>query len=271
MPASRQSFVHRALREPTVHFALLAMLLFAVGAVAKSVTRPVVEIDPRLVELRVRQLERGRGAPLTDAERRQTEAAYVEEQILAAEARARGLDDDERIRAILHQKMLHVLAGDVPQPTDAELLAFFEQNRGRYAGRPAVTVEDVVVAEPARLAVRPAQFADVAIEPDAVQRKTVLTQVTEGELAWAFGEDTAARVMGAAPGVWIGPHASADGAHWFRVLERSAATAAPALAAIRDQVRYDWMAQAEDVLLQERVTDIQRRYAVRFRPGGSAR
>jgi hypothetical protein len=98
-----------------------------------------------------------------------------------------------------------------------------------------------------------------------------LTNVTEGELSWAFGEETAARVMGATNGVWVGPHASADGEHWFRVVERSAATDAPALDAIRDQVRFDWMAQAEDVLLQERVADIRRRYAVQFTTSGSAR
>jgi hypothetical protein len=265
------SVVRRALREPTVHFAILAVLLFAAGAVAKSLQRPVVDIDPRFVELRVRQLERAKGAALDPAERQQAEAAYVEEQILAAEARARGLDDDERIRALLHQKMLHVLAGDVPPPTDAELTAYFEQHRDRYARRPTVTVEDVVVAEPPRAMLRPARLDDGPIEPPPGARRSVLTRVTEGELAWAFGDETAARVMGAAVGSWTGPHASATGEHWFRVIERSIGTDAPSLDAIRDQVRYDWMAQAEDVLLQQRVAAIRGRYAVRVGANGAAR
>jgi hypothetical protein len=270
MHPSGDSFIRRALREPTVHFALLAILLFAVAAVVKSVNRPIVEIDRRFVELRVRQLERGLGTSLTDDERRNAEAAYVDERILAAEARARGLDDDERIRAILHQKMLHVLAGDVPQPTDRELQAYFQQHRDRYAGRPAVTVEEVVAPERTRPAARRTALEHGASAPQAVLRKTVLSKVTEGELAWSFGEETAARVAGASPGIWVGPHASIDGEHWFRVLERHESTAAPALDAIRDQVRYDWMAEAEVALLQDRVDGLRRRYAVRFGSNGVA-
>ena len=268
MSSGGDSIVRRALREPTVHFALLAALLFAAAAVATSVTRPAVDIDPRLIELRVRQLERSKGAALTSAEHQQAEAAYVDEQILAAEARRRGLDDDERIRDILHQKMLHVLAGDVPQPTDAELTAYFEQHRDRYAGRPAVTVEDVVVAAPSAPGTRPVRLDDDALGRGPVGRKTVLTGVSEGELAWTFGEDTAARVVHAATGHWVGPHTSVDGDHWFRVIERREAAAAPPLDAIRDQVRYDWMAQAEEVLLKARVAAIRGRYAVRMDTAG---
>lgn len=265
MPTGDGSLLRRSLREPTLHFALLAALLFAGAAVATSLTRPTVDIDPRLVEARVRQLERSKGAPLTLDERQQAEAAYVDEQVLAAEARTRGLDDDERIRDILQQKLRHVLAGEVPQPTDAELTAYFEQQRARYAGRPAVTVEEVVVAAPSGPNVRPVRLDDDA----PVGRRTVLTGVSEGELAWTLGEETAARVMRAATGRWVGPHASKDGDHWFRVIERREAADAPALDAIRDQVRYDWMAQAEDVLLRERVAAIRGRYAVRFGSGGA--
>lgn len=271
MHPSSDSLIRRALREPTIHFALLATLLFTVSAVVKSVSRPVVDIDPRFVELRVRQLERGLGTSLTDDQRRDAEAAYVDERILAAEARARGLDDDERIRGILHQKMLHVLAGDVPQPTDGELQAYFQQHRDRYAGRPTVTVEEVVAPERTGPAMRPATPETATGAPHAVLRKTVLSKVTEGELAWSFGEETAARVVDASPGIWVGPHASNDGERWFRVLERHERTTAPALEAIRDQVRYDWMAEAEVAVLQDRVAGLRQRYAVRFVSNSVAR
>lgn len=268
MSSQGDSLLHRALREPTLHFALLAALLFAAAAVATSVTRPAVDIDTRLVELRVRQLERSKGAPLTEAERQQAKAAYIDEQILAAEARRLGLDDDERIRDILQQKLLHVLAGDVPQATDAELMTYFEQHRARYAGRPAVTVEDVVVAVPSGPSARPVRLDDDDPDRAPVARRTVLTEVSEGELAWTFGDETAARVVHAATGRWVGPHASVDGDHWFRVIERREAAPAPPLDEIRDQVRYDWMAQAEDVLLKARVAAIRDRYAVRAGSGG---
>lgn len=267
MEPSGDSVPRRALREPTLHFALLAALLFVLGAAVKKWTGPVVAIDPRAVEARIQKLERGRGARLNDAERKIAEYAFVDEQILAREARARGLDDDEKIRSILYQKMLHVLASDVPQPTDAELEAYFDTHRARYARRPAMTVEDLVVGQ---------RFHPTALEagfdPDSIQldraRRTVLRGVTEGELAWSFGEDTAAMVFGAETGSWVGPHRSAEGDHWFRVLERNDGTDAPPLETIREQVRYDWMAQKEEALLKERVAELRAKYRVRFTEGG---
>jgi hypothetical protein len=257
-------FVRRALREPTLHFALLAACLFLMGAAAKSWNRPVVEIDPGSVDGRIRELERGRGRPLNDTERRIAEEAYVNEQILAREARARGLDDDERIRAILYQKMLQILSSDLPRPTDAELRAYFEQNHARYARRPAVTVEDVFV--PDRL--RPERL-EVRFDPDSVElqgrlRRAVLTRVTAGELAWSFGEKTAALVFDAEIESWVGPHRSADGEHWFRVIERLAGGDAPPLEEVREQVRFDCMAEREQPFLKERVAEIRRLYSVRF-------
>jgi hypothetical protein len=259
MDPVRSGFVRRALREPTLHFALLAAALFLAGAAARSWNRPVVEVDPRSVEARIRQLEVGRGRSLDENERRLAEIAYLDEQILAREARARQLDDDERIRAILYQKMLQILGSDVARPTDAELLAYFEENRTRYARRPMVTAEDVVVR------VRSAP----ALEPRDHLRRRVLTRVTEGELAWSFGEETAAMVFGAQGGSWVGPHRSAEGDHWFRVLDRIEGGDAPALEAIREQVLFDCMDQKQEAFLQERIAEIRERYSVRFKKEGS--
>lgn len=270
MEPSSERFVRRALREPTLHFALLAALLFLIGAVAKSLNRPVVEIDPRSVEFRIRQLERGRGAALNDNERRMAEDAYVDEQVLAHEARVRRLDDDEKIRAILYQKMLHVLSGDVPQPTDAELRRYFDDNRARYAGRPAVTVEDFLVGERFHSTAVKAGFDPDSIKPEGRLRRTVLTRVTEGELAWSFGEEMAAMVFAAETGSFVGPHPSADGEHWFRVIDRIDGTEAPPLDKIREQARFDWMAQKEESLLRKRIAEIRKRYSVRFTQGSSA-
>jgi hypothetical protein len=45
---------------------------------------------------------------------------------------------------------------------------------------------------------------------------------------------------------------------------------APSLEAVREQVRFDWMAQKEASLLKERVAELRTRYSVRFSGGGSA-
>jgi len=244
MRTVRRPLLYQLLREPTLHFAVIAATLFGISFVTQSLRRPVVDVDRAAVERRIEQLERARGSSLPRLERQLAEAAYIDEQILAREARVRGFDDDERIRGILSQKMLHVLSGEVPQPTDAELRAYYEENRGRYGRDPAVTV-------------------DVAA-PDA---RTVLRAVTQGELTWSFGDATARLVFAAPRGKWVGPHQSARGERWFRVIERTAATEGPSLDTIREQVRFDWMAQKEEALLRARVAELRKRYAVRFTTG----
>jgi hypothetical protein len=264
--ADRQLLDH-LLREPTLHFVIIAAALFGISFVTQSLRRPVVEVDRGAIERRIQQLERARGGSLRGAERQLAEAAYIDEQILAREARERGFDDDERIRGILSQKMLHLLSGDVPQPSDAALRAYYEENRARYRRDAAVTVEAVHV--PAQLVGhRQAGVVDPAsIDVAAPDARTVLTAVTLGELTWSFGDATARLVFAAPAGKWVGPHQSAEGERWFRVIDRVAATNGPSLDAIREQVRFDWMAEKEEALLRVRVAELRKHYAVRFTAG----
>jgi hypothetical protein len=253
------------MREPTVHFAVLAGCFFAIGIVAKSLSHPVVRIDARSIAARLKESERALGRSLNDDERVQATKAYIDDQILAQEARLRGLDDDDRIRRILTQKMLHTLSAEVPQPTNAQLDAFFERNRRRYSGRATVTVDEVVVR--ANLgATSPTGFDPDSIDPDAVLRRGLLTRLTAGELSWSFGEATADLIFGAREGVWIGPHRSNDGDHWFRVVSRTDPTEPPSLEEIRDQVRSDWMAEQERALLDQRIAELRARYSVEVIP-----
>ncbi len=263
----RRQVLYQLLREPTLHFGIIAAALFGISFVTQSLRRPVVEVDRGAVERRIQQLERARGSSLPDAERQLAEAAYIDEQILAREARVRGFDDDERIRGILSQKMLQLLSGDVPQPTDGELRAYYQENRARYGRGATVTVEAVDL--PAQLARR---RGDVVLDAASIVvaapgARTMLTAVTVGEFTWSFGDATARLVFAAPTGTWVGPHQSAEGERWFRVIERTAATEAPSLDTIREQVRFDWMAEKEEALLRARLTDLRRRYAVRFSAG----
>ena len=112
---SQPSFFQRALREPVVHFTFIAVIFFLVTEFVSSAGREVIEIDRQEIAWRIQQIERD--TPLSEEERRLAELTYIDEQILAREARILGFDDDQRIRSILSQKMLHILRGGVIQPT----------------------------------------------------------------------------------------------------------------------------------------------------------
>ncbi len=255
----------RVMREPLTYFVGLAILLFAFAELAERVGADVVEIDRRDVEARILQMERAQGSALTDDERRRAELGYIDEVILAREANLRGLDDDVRIRAILSQKMLHLISMDLPQPSDAELRAFFEENEAGYATPASVTVDQLLAPRGGgntELAPPPSTGDIEALAAEDGFEHTVLNGVTLNELSIAFGAETANLIFGAEGDRWVGPHQTEGGALWFRVTGRVGAGPAPPFESLIGQVRFDWMTKYEEPYLQSRVEALRERYRV---------
>lgn len=255
------------LREPTVHFALIAALLFILGTLLRREDDATeIRIDRQDVLARIELIEEGAGASLTREQRQQVEDDYIDEQILVREALALGLEDDPRIHDFLAQKMLHVLSADVIQPDDAELETFFQLNGDRYASEETVAVEEVVIGTseplPAALLVqlqeeRPAE----GLETDLPLRSSLLSDVSARDLTDIFGPETGGSAFRAAIGAWTGPHPTVRGQHWLRVTERTLSVIPP-LDGVREQVRLDWIVEQEEVRLRERVAELRARYSI---------
>ena len=260
------SFARRLLREPTLHFVLLAAALFVINAAVRFGSREVIEIDRGALQARALLGEMSLGAPLPEDQRRQVEQAYIDEQVLVREALALGLEEDARIHDILAQKMRHVLSGDVIQPTDDELRVYYQTHHTRYAPVPAVTVDELVVQSPDPLPVTLADqlrrgIAADRLVSDLPGSRGVLRGTTRSDLTGMFSAEMAERVFQAELGQWVGPHHSVRGQHWLRVGARSDETPPP-LDAVRDQVRLDWIADEEEARLERLIAELRARYAI---------
>ncbi len=262
------SLLTRVSREPTVHFALLAALLFAVTAFVGHGDDNVIEIDRDQIVLRIRQLEAERGAPLSVAERSLVEEAYIDERVLVREAKALGLEVDARVDDILAQKMMHVLSAEVIQPTQAELEAYYTENRMWYIPQLSVTIDEVVVPEGSSQGrALPTQLQE-GVPPeelvgDLLIGHRVMSDMTSETLVQVFNDETAAIVLEAELGVWVGPHETVRGYHWLRVTERSESTPLP-LDVVKDVVRLDWISEREQGRLDERIAELRRGYSIEF-------
>jgi len=247
---------------------LLAALLFAISALFGLRNRNLVEVSRAEIAIRVAELEAARGAPLSAEERQQVDEGYIKQAILVKEALALGLEDDAVINDILAQKMLHVLSGDVIQPTDIEIEEYYETNQTRYTSKPAVTVTETVVATESPLPAALSALLRDGTPPELLtsylpMSENVLSDVTLQGLTRIFGTETAALVFSAEPGVWVGPHHTARGQHWFQIRERSDSSLSP-LEVIRDRVRLDWIREYESTRLEQRFTGLRKRYNVVF-------
>ena len=248
------------LREPLLHFLLLTAALFAVGALFGS-GDDVIRVTRAELDWRILQVEAQEGT-LTEEERRLVEEAYIDERVLIREARANGLEADERIDDILVQKMLHVLSGDVIQPTDEELAGFYDANRERWAQDAAVTVDELVLPLGGTF---PRQIREgVAPEdlPDSVRLSyRLMEDLTREDLAALFGEDAARTTLAMESGAWVQASVTPRGEHWLRVRERSGSFIPP-LEVVRDVVRADWIASREQARLLERVAELRTYYPI---------
>lgn len=259
-PGRTRSRLAVALREPLLHFLLLTGALFGIGALLGS-GDDVIRVSRAELDWRIMQVEAQEG-PLTEAEKGLVEEAYIDERVLIREARANGLEADERIDDILVQKMLHVLSGDVIQPTDQELAAFYEANRERYAQDASVSVDELVLPlggpfpRQIREGVQPEDL------PDGVRVSyRLITDLTREDLAALFGEDAARTTLAMESGAWVQATITPRGEHWLRVRERSGSFV-PLLEVVRDVVRADWIAAREQERLLERVGELRSYYTI---------
>jgi hypothetical protein len=270
-PGPASSSRSALLREPTLHFVVLAAALFGLRAAFRPNERYVIRVDPSAVEARAARVERESGTPLTAEQRAVVERAVVDEEILVREARALGLDDDPRVDDILVQKMLHVLSGEVIQPSDAELAAYYERHAERYVGAGRITFDELVFEtdRPLPSALRE-QLESGASATDLRTgipiRTNAAVDVRATDLVAAFGPETSAKIEAAAIGAWIGPHRTVRGEHWFRVRERGGGEPL-SLQEARTRVREDWIRDQEETLLKRRVEELRGRYRVVSDPG----
>ncbi|MEX2130957.1 MAG: peptidyl-prolyl cis-trans isomerase [Pseudohongiellaceae bacterium] len=261
-----KTLIGRIAAEPTVHFLLLAGLLFAGFRITNPELQPELQIDWQEIEARILISELNAGQPLDPQQRQAIEDAVIDDYVLVYESYALGLENDPRINDILAQKMRHVLSGNVIQPSAEELQHFYQRNLALYQIPDRITVEELVFANRDALPdelVRQLQSGLPAAELDTPLLFTLgtLPRVAKQDLASIFSVEYAESVFGAAVDLWTGPFVSNRGQHWLRVTERFAATQL-ALDEIIDQVRLDWITDIEEQRLAEAIAELRQQYRI---------
>ena len=268
MDKTKQSnlVIQKLVQEPTVHFFLMAVVIFVIYAISQTNRENLLEVDQREIDARVFIQEMTTGQPLNDEQRQFIASNYVEEQILVREAIALGLDNDARVHDMLAQKMRHVLSGDVIQPTADDLNNYYEENLERYRTLPLVSVNELVLNTQDELSAEVQAFLDSGSNAEMILAATAgneapLPNVNRIDLANIFSPEFSEQVFNAESESWVGPYTSNRGQHWLKITERSEANLPP-LNEITDRVRLDWIAEEEEILLQQEVDKLWDQYTI---------
>jgi PPIC-type PPIASE domain len=269
----------RAIKEPLVHFAALALLIFAGYGFFNNEKRE--QLDRIVVESgKIQQLSAVFSKiwlrqPIAD-ELKALVDDYVKEEIYVREALALGLDkDDTVIRRRLRVKMEFLSEADagLPTPTDIELYEYLKNNSRKFEIEPSVAFEQVYF-DPARrgemidhdsafvlktlmlqTVAEPAALGDVTLLP------TSLPLTARQSIAYIFGAEFAEALLHAGVGQWSGPIKSTFGSHLVRVIERKPGRT-PALEEVRSAVTEAWTGEKRAAIQRQHLDQLLKRYQV---------
>lgn len=264
----------RLLRDPLLHFFLIAAGIFGLYAVFDDTPPPAAanrlvigEDDARRL---VAEFEATWRRPPTVDELDHMIGQLVREEVYVREALALGLDGgDTVIRRRLQTKMefLTETGAEAIAPDDATLQAHLETHPDRFAEPALVAFEQILLAdrlgekEVETLLMRlndggdPGDTAEATLLPPAFRLSPM--RVVDGTFGTGFFD----ALTTLPPGLWAGPVESPFGAHLVRVVERREAQVPP-LDEIRDRVERDWRADLIDRLREDRFDALLSRYEV---------
>ena len=267
------------LREPLLHFLLIgAVLFFVFGQVGDP-----VEVDNRIVvsqadlDILANDWLRRTGRPPSPQQVEQQLRQYIREQVLSREAVNLGLDrDDVIIRRRLAQKMQFLFddLGQVPDPTEAELIAFMSQHVERFTLPGTLSFRHIfldpdsrgeAIQEQAQQMLSRLQESSAAVDTSELGDQTLLPDQlgneTRQQVSNLFGDQFAERVYALPVNRWSGPVISGYGLHLVYVHARTAPRVQP-LAEVRESVIRQWRTAKQQELNGLFYQGIQQRYEI---------
>ena len=260
------------LREPLLHFLLLGAALFALDAIGSDETEGDRIVVSELVRRDLAQSwESAHGEQPSADQIDELVERWIDEEVLYREGLARGLGrDDPGVRARVVSQMGFVLSEQlvVPDPTDAELRAWYDRHRDELAEGTRVDFTHVFVEgadeaararatemlELVRGGASPAGLGDRFSGGRRYRHREV------DDLTETFGHEFARGVETQAIGVWeLLP--SRYGVHVVRVDARSESRA-PSFDEVSERARDAWTEERRTAIVEERIDALRGAYRI---------
>jgi peptidyl-prolyl cis-trans isomerase C len=270
--------MRQLLREPLVHFIIVALLVFAGHAAwtshvaARSGTITVTQEDmQRMAALYASES----GALPSQADMAAMVSDQVRDKALSREARRLGLDaGDTIIERRLAQKMSFMVSdlADTPAADETTLRAWYDAHSDAYTAPPSVTFEHVFLSTD-RTDEDTTTLLNTLNAPSPPDWHTLgdpfILQRAYGDLPFRetvrlFGTDFATALFSLdASDAWQGPVRSALGLHLVHLMAKDEGRLRP-FEEVRSQVETDWRDDALRTANETAIANIIKRYKVRI-------
>lgn len=274
----------RLVREPFFHFLILGALIYGISQV--QISRPEIRIGADQIQRMVATYQKQYGSPPSDRQLKALVDAHLREEIFYREGLALHLDrDDEIVRRRIAQKyeFLQQDLARLKEPTEADLQAFFQQNRTQYASPVRISFTHIYFSPDqggdAQARSRAEQVLkslspEVARAPERGDRFPELydyAALGPVEATRLFGESNFTQAIFNVPlRQWTRPIRSGYGWHLVRLTAREPARVPP-LVEVRDRVLADWTAQQRQRMNAAAFELLKKQYIIKEVPALAAR
>ena len=268
------SRLRRALSEPLLHFLALGGLMFALSAVLAPATdrSRIIEVTPAVRNEIAALFRTAQKRDPSDAELTPLLENWVRTQILYREALSLGLDKgDEMIRErITHKMNLLIFSSlQVPQPTEAQLRAFFDANQARYV-QPrrydfvGLLLDGGATREQAEANVEALSAEDADPPAELTAKVRPYSNRDRAGIAALFGPAFADAVAAMPPETWRAlPIDQAGQPGWLATLLVRVKDGKPAdYEQVRPGLVDTWMAETGRAMANKAIADLATRYTI---------
>ncbi|WP_425046274.1 peptidyl-prolyl cis-trans isomerase [Primorskyibacter sp. S87] len=271
--AGVRGLLGRLIREPVVHFLVLAGLLFAIQALFARDSRDLIVVDAATQEFLFNREEELLLRQLTDDDKQNIIQSFVEEEILVREAVKRGFSDSSRIRALLLQNMRFFIAGDLPEPSDKDLRAYFEANPETFRSPPSLDLKHVMYDADSEVPLDVLEQLNSGTDPailgdSALNYGKTLRFMDQTRLVQSFGSETAQQVfekLNEGDG-WHGPFTTPTGSvHFLKVIGKNEPRL-PDFEVAKDWISTHWMADTSRALMDRELRSLEPDYRIEIEP-----
>jgi hypothetical protein len=259
------------LKAPVPLFVVLGIVAFFLYLHFKPPDRETILITTQTIDALVQQQESITQNPVTAEEREALVEGHIEDEILLREAYKRGFDkNDYRVRKRILNIMRSALSEVVPEPSVAQLRAFYEENRERYLTSPSRSFEHAYFSfASAKEPKDPEQFLEklrgLSDISGMIKVSTPFgdrfSKASFQTVAITFGKPFAQILFELPLNEWRGPIESFRGIHYVRVT----ATHEPELPSFENMESYlrtDYLLRKSRESQERKIDELRKNYEI---------
>lgn len=258
------------LKSPILHFLILGIAAFFLYEKFRPEDREVIHITTQTIDALVQQRESIDRNPVTPELRRKIIEGHIDDEVMLREAKNRGFDkNDYRVRKRLLSVMRSSLTELIPEPSVAQLRAYYDENSELYKTSPSISFEYVFFEFSSKDLPHESQefirLLNESEEPLKMGEFTLLgnrfAKNSFQMISSSFGKPFAETVFDMNLNTWHGPLESFRGIHYVRVTAHHDPEV-PSFKNMESYLRQDYLMQKMRESQQNKIDELRKGYVV---------